>query len=413
MQQSTLKIHTRKEAPSDEISKNAKLLIRAGFINKHMAGVYEFLPLGYRSLQKIIQVIREEMNALGAHEVLLSSLQNPEIWKKTQRWDGATDEVWFKSKLNVGGDVGLGFTHEEALTDAMRHHISSYKDVPSYLYQFQTKFRNETRAKSGIMRTREFIMKDAYSFSRDKAQHDAFYEACAAAYLTIYARLGLKEVVYRTFSDGGTFSKFSDEFQVVCDAGEDTIYVCERKNMALNKEVYNDDVLKDLGIERSEVIEKKAVEVGNIFTLGTRFAEALDLYYLDEQGKKQPVFMGSYGIGPARLLGTIVEIFAQENGMILPDTVAPFDIHLVQLGDITLQAKKVYDVLRACGKDVLWDDRMGVSAGEKFADADLLGMRRRIIISDKSIQAGGVEYIDRSTEEKKIIEVDSLSLIFK
>lgn len=303
MRQRTLFTKTRKEAPSDEVAKNAQLLIRAGYINKELSGVYDFLPLGLRVLNKIISVIRKEMNAIGGQELTLSSLQDPVLWKKTDRWDERIVDVWFKTKLvNDGGELGLGFTHEEPLTNLMREHISSYRDLPIAAYQFQTKFRNETRAKSGVMRTREFIMKDLYSFAKDQAEHDTFYDKCAEAYMRIFAQVGLGDRTYKTFASGGSFSKYSHEFQTVSPMGEDIVYVHKEEGIAVNKEVYTPEVLADLGITADELVEEKAVEVGNIFSLGTRFSDAFGLTYKDEAGADKPVVMGCYGIGPARVM---------------------------------------------------------------------------------------------------------------
>ena len=378
MRQSELFTKTRREAPADEVAKNAQLLVRAGYIHKEMAGVYDFLPLGLITLNKIIAIIREEMNALGGEEVFLSTLQDPELWKKSGRWNDEAVDIWFKTHLKNGGELGLGNTHEEALTALMAEHISSYKDLPRYVYQFQNKFRNETRAKSGIMRTREFIMKDLYSFSKDSTQHMEFYEKAAAAYETIFKRTGIGDKTYRTFASGGSFSKYSHEFQTVCDAGEDTIYIDEEKRIAVNKEVYDDpDVYVATGIAKANLKEAKASETANIFTLGTRFSEALGLSYKNAEGKETPVFMGSYGIGPARLMGTIVELCADEKGLVWPESVAPFAFHLVSLGkegdDISKTADALYDDMLKAGIAVLYDDRE-MSAGAKFADSDLLGM---------------------------------------
>lgn len=403
MKQSQLFTKARREAPSDEVAKNAQLLVRAGYIHKEMAGVYDFLPLGLLTLNKIITIIREEMNAVGGEEVFLSTLQDPEIWKKSGRWDDEAVDVWFKTRLKNGGELGLGNTHEEALTALMKEHLASYKDLPRYVYQFQNKFRNETRAKSGIMRTREFIMKDLYSFSKDEASHDAFYEKAATAYDKIFERAGIGEKTYRTFSSGGSFSKYSHEFQTICDAGEDTIYVDEAKKIAVNKEVYDDpDVYVATGIDKTKLKEAKAIEVGNIFTLGTRFSKALDLSYKDAEGKETLVFMGSYGIGPARLMGAIVELMSDEKGLVWPESVAPFKYHLVSLGksddEISKTADALYNDLVKAGVEVLYDDR-DVRAGEKFAESDLLGIPKRIVVGKDAVETGIFEVVNRATGE--------------
>jgi prolyl-tRNA synthetase len=318
MKQSKLFSKTRREAPKDEVSKNAELLIRAGFIYKDMAGVYTFLPLGLRVLNKISNIIREEMNKLGAEEMLLTSLQDKKVWEKTGRWSDDVVDNWFKTKLKNDTELGLGFTHEEPLTRLMKDYIRSFRDLPLYVFQIQTKFRNEARAKSGIMRMREFYMKDMYSFSKDNAQHEEFYDKAGQAYKNVFNRLGLGDITYMTFASGGSFSKYSHEFQTITDAGEDSIFVDESKKIAINKEVLNDEMLKDLNLKRDELVEKKAVEVGNIFSLGTKFSSALELNYSDDAGQKKPVIMGSYGIGPGRLLGTIAEILSDEKGLVWP-----------------------------------------------------------------------------------------------
>ena len=304
MRQSRLFTKTKKEVPTDEISKNAELLIRGGFIHKEMAGVYDYLPLGLRVLKKIENIIREEMNAIGGQEVLMTTLQNPEIWKKSNRWDEAVVDNWFKSKLISGGDVGIANTHEEPITDMLTHFIHSYKDLPVYVYQFQTKFRNELRAKSGIMRVKEFLMKDLYSFNKNEEEFKKFYEQCAEAYLNIFKKIGIGHITYRTLASGGSFtSGFTDEFQTISSVGEDTIYIDEEKGLAINKEIYNDENLIKYGFNKVAMKEEKAIEVGNIFPLGTKYSDALSLSYLDEKGEKQKIIMGSYGIGLGRLFG--------------------------------------------------------------------------------------------------------------
>ena len=417
MRQSQLFTKTRKTAPKDEVAKNAQLLIRAGYIHKEMAGVYAYLPLGLRVLNNVIRVIREEMNAIGGQEMSLTALQNASLWKSTDRWDDEKVDIWFKTKLKDGAELGLGFTHEEPLTSLMTEYISSYKDLPAYVYQFQTKFRNETRAKSGIMRTREFIMKDLYSFSRDEKEFREFYEKCAAAYMRVFTRVGLGDRTYRTFASGGSFSKFSDEFQTLTDAGEDVIYVHEGKKIAVNKEVYKDDILKDLGLEKSELKEEKAVEVGNIFPLGTRFSDALNLTYKDDTGAQKPAIMGCYGIGPARVMGTVVEVLSDDKGIVWPKEISPFAVHLVSItggnGDVVEEADRLYEMLSENGIEVLYDDR-DARAGEKFADSDLIGIPTRLIVSEKTIASGGVEVVDRASGKTKFVnENDILSHLRK
>lgn len=410
MKQSQLFTKTRKEAPKDEVAKNAELLIRGGYIHKEMAGVYTYLPLGLRVLNKILTIIREEMNAIGGQEVLMTTLQDPGIWKESGRWDDAVVDNWFKTTLKSGTELGIANTHEEALTALLRQHITSYKDLPVYVYQIQTKFRNELRAKSGIMRGREFLMKDLYSFSHDEKSFREFYEQCAAAYMRIFARVGLGDRTFRTFASGGSFSKFSDEFQTLCDAGEDIIYLSEERGIAVNKEVYTDEVLAELGLRKDNLKEKKAIEVGNIFPLGERFTRALNLSVRDEKGEAFFPYMGSYGIGPGRLMGTIVESFSDEAGIIWPDAVAPFAVHLLMLPGGETRAQLLQASLEKQGLDVLVDDR-DCGAGTKFAEADLLGIPHRLVVSAKTEAQGMIEYKRRG--EKDGVLVSEAELLTK
>jgi len=411
MRQSLLFTKTRREDPSDEVSLNAKLLIRAGFIHKNLAGVYSYLPLGLRVIEKIKTIIRTEMNQMGGQEVELSALQNSDLWEKTNRWSDAEIDVWFKTKLHNQVELGLGLTHEEPLADLMTNHILSYRDLPKMVYQFQTKFRNELRAKSGIMRGREFLMKDLYSFHADEADFERFFGLMALAYERVFAQVGLADLTFKTFASGGSFSKYSFEYQTISPAGEDTIFVSADKKIAINEEVYTDEVLTDLGLNRNDLKEVKAIEVGNIFKLGTRFSEALNLNYLDASGKTKPVFMGSYGIGISRLMGTVVEALADDGGLVWPATLSPFAIHLVLLGDkpeVIKEAENLYKELLKLGVEVLFDDRP-ISAGEKLADADLFGLTRRVIVSDKTNQAGKLEIKYRASGE--IIHLTSADFI--
>ncbi len=400
MRYSQLFTKTKKEAPKDEVALNAKLLIRGGFVHKEMAGIYSYLPLGLRVLNKIVEIIREEMNAIGGQELFLTALQDKEVWEKTGRWSDETVDNWFKTKFKSGTDAGLGFTHEEPLTALMTEYINSYRDLPVYVYQFQTKFRNETRAKSGIMRGREFLMKDLYSFSLDEKAHAEFYEKTKEAYTKIFERVGLGDKTFLTFASGGSFSKYSHEFQTVTEAGEDIIYVSKEKGIAVNKEVLTDEVLKDLDLNRNNLEEKTSVEVGNIFSLGTRFSDALGLTYLDDKGQSKPVVMGSYGIGPGRVMGTIVETLSDEVGMVWPKSVSPFDSHLISLES---DAESIYNRLQDAGIEVLWDDR-DVSAGEKFTDADLIGIPVRLVVSTKT--GDKVEWKNRIEKETELLSAD-------
>lgn len=411
MRQSQLFSRTKKDAPKDEVSKNAQLLIRAGFINKEMAGAYSFLPLGLRVLNKIISIIRDEMNMIGGQEVLLTALQEKELWQKTDRWDDAKVDVWFKTALKNGTELGLGSTHEEPVTRMMAGQVASYRDLPVLAYQFQTKFRNETRAKSGIMRVREFIMKDLYSFAKTEEEHERIYSSVRTAYKRIFERVGLGDRTYATFASGGIFSRYSEEFQTVSDAGEDLIYIDQKSGRALNKEVLEDDVLEDLGIKREDLIEKKSIEVGNIFTLGTRFSEPLGLRFRDEKGEEHPVLMGCYGIGPGRVMGTIAETLSDDKGLVWPESVAPFRIHLLSLG-ADEEATAIYEAFISAGIDTLYDDR-DLSAGQKFADSDLLGIPYCVVIGRRAKESGMAEVRKRSSGETEEVDLAALVRYFK
>ncbi|HUC86906.1 MAG TPA: aminoacyl--tRNA ligase-related protein [Candidatus Saccharimonadales bacterium] len=405
MKFSQLFTKTHKEAPKDETAASAQLLLRGGFMYKQMAGAYVLLPLGLRVLNKIIGIIREEMEAAGGVELAMTALQPKEPWLASGRWDDQVVDVWFKTKLHNGTEVGLGNTHEEPLTALMREYVSSYRDLPRYVYQFQTKFRNELRAKSGIMRTREFIMKDLYSFSRTQAEHDAFYDQMKAAYTKIFKRVGIGDHTYLTFASGGSFAKFSHEFQTVTNAGEDTIYLDKDKKIAINEEVYTDEVVAELDLKKDQLQKVAAAEVGNIFTLGTKYSDALDLKFTDEDGSVKPVVMGSYGIGPARTMGVIVELMHDDRGIVWPAAVAPAQVHLVRLGDdkqVIAAADKLYANLQKQHIEVLYDDR-DESAGAKFADADLIGCPIRLTVSAKTLDQQSVELKRRTQEETKLI----------
>lgn len=411
MRQSQLFTKTRREAPSDEVAKNAQLLIRAGYVHKEMAGVYDYLPLGLRVIDNIRNIIREEMNALGAQEVSLSALQDPELWKTTDRWDDEKVDVWFKTKLKNDAELGLGCTHEEPMARMIQGHIASYRDLPRYTYQFQTKFRNELRAKSGIMRGREFLMKDMYSFNRSDEELDAFYELASEAYKKVYERAGIGDKTYLTFASGGMFSKFSHEFQTVCDAGEDTIYIDDEKGIAVNDEVMQDDILAGLGAKRENLREAKAIEVGNIFKYGTRYTKELGVTFTDEDGVVKPVVYGAYGIGLGRLMGTIVELLADDKGIVWPESVAPFRFHLLSLlpddADMRTFADELYADLQKKGATVLYDDRE-VRAGEKFADSDLIGIPWRINLGKGTKEDGMLELVSRASGEVRKISREEL-----
>jgi prolyl-tRNA synthetase len=410
MKFSKLFTKTTKNVPADEQAKNAKLLIRAGYIDKQLAGVYSYLPLGKMVLDNIIQIIRDEMDSIGGNEISMTALQSSEPWVATGRWDEKNMDVWFKTKLASGSELGLAPTHEEPFTQMMRRFVDSYKDLPAYPYQFQIKFRNELRAKSGLMRGREFWMKDMYSFSRSQQEHDLFYNLVIKSYQEIFNKLGIGDITYKTFASGGSFSQFSDEFQTMSEVGEDTIYVSETKKIAINKDVLNDNSLKQLGLKLDELQEKKAVEVGNIFHLGTKYTKPLNLHFTDEDGVRKPVIMGSYGLGPSRLMGLLAEHFADEKGLAWPVSIAPFKVYLAQIGTeqaINELCQDIYDHLRRNHVKLLWDDR-DERTGVKFADADLMGIPYRLVISQKTIKTGKYELKKRTQPDLLLADKDSV-----
>lgn len=412
MLQSKIFTKTQKEAPKDEVSKNAQLLIRAGFIHKNMAGVYEFLPYGLRVMRKISEIVRREMDSIGGVEIKMTVLQDPAPWKSSDRWDDKKVDNWFKSEIKAGGEVGIGMTHEEPLAQMLTQYVRSYRDLPVYPYQIQVKFRNELRAKSGLMRGREFVMKDLYSFSRTEEERAEFYELCAQAYAKIFAEIGIGEQTFRTKASGGIFAKYSDEFQMITESGEDIIYLDEEKELAVNKEIIDDEsVLTDNELDRAKLVEKKAVEVGNIFALGTKYAEAVGLKYVDENGDEHYPIMGSYGIGISRLMGAIAELHSDARGVIWPASVAPFSVHLICLSkdeDAIADIEKIYQDLRSKNIEVLYDDREDVSAGERFAESDLIGIPCRVVISDKTRAEKKVELRIRGSEKEELITTDEL-----
>jgi len=399
MKQTDLYTKTRKTLPKDEVAKNAKLLIKGGFINKELAGVYSYLPLGMRVLRNIENIIRDEMNNIGGQELLMSSLQSPAIWKQNNRWDDDKIDIWFKDR---GEKVGFAWSHEEPILNMMKHHVESYKDLPVYVYQFQNKFRNEPRAKSGLLRGKEFIMKDLYSFNADADGLDKFYDEVKNAYTKIFKRVGIGEITYLTFAGEGLFAQSSNqEFQTLCPTGEDTIYLDKKQKVAVNKDALSDETLKNIGLSKKDLVEEKAIEVGNIFKFGTTYSENMGVTFKDEKGKERPAYLGSYGIGLGRLMATIVEVLSDEKGIIWPESVAPFRVHLIELEDG--MGEGIYKQLVKEGVDVLYDNREA-SAGEKFNDADLIGIPWRLVVSEKTKEK--VEFKKRSEKKEKLITYD-------
>ncbi|MDO8556935.1 MAG: aminoacyl--tRNA ligase-related protein [Candidatus Jorgensenbacteria bacterium] len=410
MRQSEIPFKTRKEPPKDEAAINAQLLSRAGFVDKVMAGVYTFLPLGLRVMKKIEKIIREEMAAAGGEELLMPILQPKALWEQTGRWKDF-DSLFKFTSTNSGIEVALGPTHEEVITPLIGKANLSYKDLPIYLFQIQNKFRDESRAKSGLLRGREFLMKDLYSFHADESDLESYYKKMGQAYRTIFNRAGIGDLTYYTLASGGTFSKYSHEFQTLCPAGEDTIHICKACHTAVNDELIGEQSsCPECGAKSLE--KEKAIEVGNIFKLGTKYSSAFKLTYKDKNGPDKAVVMGCYGIGLSRLMGTIVEVYHDENGMIWPESVAPAQVHLMTVGSPDAELKKsaehVYNTLVRSGIEVLYDDREDVSAGEKFADADLIGLPWRVVLSEKLLSKKQIEIKRRSEKKAEIIDEKDL-----
>lgn len=413
MKRSQLYLKTLPQAPHDEVSVNAKLLVRGGFVDKLSAGVYTLLPLGLRVLSKIENIIREEMIGVGGQEIFMPALHPKENWEQTGRWK--TYEDIYKLKED-GKEYALGPTHEEVISPLVKKFVSSYRDLPVYLFQFQNKFRKELRAKSGIIRLREFLMKDLYSFHADEQDLERYYEKLKQVYVKIFKRLGLGKETYVTFASGGAFSKYSHELQTLTAAGEDTIYICSKCRIAVNKEIIKDvkNRCPECGSKKLKV--EKAVEVGNIFKLGTKFSQPFDLSFLDKDGKKKPVIMGCFGISPQRSMGTIVEVSHDSSGIIWPDSVAPFQIYLIGIfgkkdKKVKQTCDKIYQQLLVKNVEVLYDDR-DASAGEKFADADLIGIPIRIVVSEKTLAKKSVEIKNRKDSKIRLVKISNLYKIF-
>lgn len=411
LRQSQLLSKSIKDAPGEEDSINARLLMRAGFVRKLMAGTYSFLPLGLRVLTKIENIIREEMNAIGGQEILMPALQPADPWKQTGRWDKMED-ILFRFKGAGDRDMTLGPTHEEIVTPLVGEFIRSYRDLPVSVYQIQTKYRNELRAKSGLLRGREFRMKDLYSFHGTESGLDEYYKRAQDAYMKIFERCGLGGLTYMTYASGGVFSKYSHEYQTVTEHGEDTIFLCEDCKIAVNKEIMEDLDHSCPECKKGDLKSVKAIEVGNIFKLMTRFSDSFGLSFQDENGKTQDkVFMGCYGIGSSRLVGAVVEASHDDNGMIWPESIAPFSAHLVSLAKTEEEKKRaddIFDTLRRKGTEVLYDDREKVSAGAKFAESDLIGIPNRMVISSKTLAEGAVEVKCRKTGKVEMLPLSQL-----
>lgn len=409
MRLSKLFTKTSKTIPADETAKNAQLLIQAGYIYKVMAGVYAYTPLGLKVLENIKQIVREEMNAIDGQELIMTNLQRPETWEATGRWSDEAVDVWFKTKLQDDTELGLAWSHEEAIMEMMQQFIKSYKDLPTSVYQFQTKLRNELRARSGIMRGREFVMKDMYSLHASEDDMNQYYDKAIEAYKRCYERFGLGDDTFVTFAAGGAFTKYSHEFQTICEAGEDILYTNEDQTVAVNEEVL-DDAARELGVDKSELKPVKSAEVGNIFKFGTEKSEKMNIYFTGADGQRQPIYLASYGIGITRVMGVIVEKLSDEKGLVWPEAIAPAKVYLARLGDTpetVKDADDLYNRLIASGIEVLYDDR-DVRAGQKFGDADLLGIPYRVVISDKTVANDQCELKARQSDDSELIALDQL-----
>ena len=410
MRQSQLFTKTIREAPKDEKSINARFLIRAGFIDRLASGIYTFFPLGYRVIKKIENIIRKKMEEIGGQELLMPALQTKEIWQKTGRWE-TMDDLY---KLKAGSkEFALGPTHEEVIVPLAKKLIQTYRDLPCFLFQIQTKFRKEKRAKSGLLRGKEFLMKDLYSFHASEKDLDEYYEKVKYAYFDIFKKVEIAKRTYLTYASGGTFSKYSHEFQTTTPAGEDIIYICQKCGQAVNKGIKPKTPYCPNCQGRLFKTEK-SVELGNIFKLKTKFSEPFGLYFTDRDGQKKLVQMGCYGIGLGRLMGTIVEIYHDEKGIIWPKEVAPYQVHLISIsstrpGNVQDRAEKLYQNLQKEGIEVLYDDRRDKSAGEKFADCDLIGIPVRIVVSERTLSKNSVEVKKRSEKKQKLVKIHRLN----
>lgn len=410
MKQSQLFTKLLKEAPAEEKSINAQFLIRGGFIYKEMAGVYTYLPLGLRVLRKIENIIRDEMEAIGGKEILMTVFQPKNLWEETGRWQkGIGQDVMYKCEGEGQGIVGLGPTHEEMVTDIIRHYVSSYKDLPLYVYQIQTKFRKELRAKSGLLRGREFEMKDLYSFHASQEDLSNYYKKVTRAYFNIFKRCGLDAVL--TEASGGDFTKdFTHEFQVLSPSGEDKIIYCENGDFSQNQEIAKLSAGQQCPLCKKNLKEGPSIEVGNIFPLGAKYSEAMKAYFADKEGNKKPIIMGCYGIGPSRTMGAVVEVHHDEQGILWPEEIAPFSVHLIQIGDsdkVKKTAEKIYQDLQKEGAEVLYDDR-DKSPGEKFAEADLIGIPLRMVVSEKTLKTDAVELKKRSEKSVEFVKISKI-----
>jgi prolyl-tRNA synthetase len=411
MLQSKLFYKTTKERPTNAEAISHDLLLRAGFVDQLMAGVYTFLPLGLRVLKKIENIIRKEMELIGGQEILMPVLQPKENWQKTGRWDKF--DVLFKVKSSGDKEYAMGPTHEEVVSPLAKKIVFSYRDLPISVFQIQTKFRDELRAKSGILRTREFMMKDLYSFHSSQEDLDKYYSKMAKIYKKIFSYVGLGKNTYETLASGGSFSKYSHEFQTITDAGEDIIYICKKCGFCINKEIKANDECPNC--KKGEYEEKKSVEVGNIFKLGDGFSVPFEFKFKDKDGLEKAVLMGCYGIGLGRLMGAVVELNNDEKGIVWPKTVAPFLVHLISIEDsrkVRIATEKLYTSLLKENIDVLYDDRKDKAIGEKFAEADLIGIPFRVVVSEKTLAKNSIELKERNKNNKSLVKIKDILKLF-
>ena len=408
MRQSTLFCKTSKENPKGEESSNASLLVRAGFIHKEMSGVWSFLPLGLKVLRKIENIVREEMNDIGGQEILMTVLQPKALWEETGRWNQGIGDVMYKVKEEEE-EIGLGPTHEEMITDIVRKKIKSWQDLPLKLYQIQTKFRKEPRAKSGLLRGREFGMKDLYSFHASQEDFEQYYQEAEKAYFRIFERCGLKAIL--TEASGAGFTEgFTHEFQVAALSGEHTVVMCPEGHFAQNKEIASPKLEGKCPVCSSPLKEVKTIEVGNIFPLGNKYSEQMKAFFTDEKGSKKSIIMGCYGIGTSRVMGAVVEVCHDEKGIIWPKEISPFSVHLISLSNGAKKAsEEIYRDLQASGIDVLYDDRENKRAGEKLVDSDLIGIPLRLVVSEKTLAEDSAELKQRGKKETELVKIKGLA----
>jgi len=400
---------TLREAPKEAESISHKLLARAGFIDQLAAGIYTFLPLGWRTHQKIAEIIREEMDALGGQEFSMPVLSPKALWQETGRWQ-TIDPPLFITRDRHDKEYALGPTHEEVITDLARRFVKSYKDLPFAAYQIQDKFRNELRSTGGLLRTREFFMKDLYSFHADEKDFQAYFKKAIAAYLKIFSRAGLKVLVSQA-SGGSIGGDITYEFQVPAKVGEDIVFFCESCGFAINKQFAEEKGVKGTCPEcKKKLSETRAIEAGQVFSLGTKYSKSMGARFVDKDGKEKPIIMGCYGIGVGRLMAAIVEVHHDEKGIVWPDQVAPYQVHLIGIGDqksVTNQAEEIYEKLQKKGVEVLFDDR-DESPGVKLADADLIGIPERWVVSEKTLEKDSVEVKKRSEKATGLVKISNL-----